>query len=891
MSLLMVAGCSNKKNSFTRRVYNNLTAHYNTWWNGNEALKEGFTTIEKSTPDNYTQILPVFVTPTKKETAAVGAKAERAIEKGSKVIQRNSMYFGKKEYNRWIDDSYFMIGKAYFLKQDYRSARYTFEFILNKYKNSDITWEVLIWLAHTNNQLEQYSKSATDLERVKVQINKGILPRRLMVMFNKVYAEHYLMQKMYDNAVPHLLNAKTQSHSKDEKNRIRFILGQIYMSKGDLNQATQSFKEVVRHSPTYQMEFNARINIAKCYDATKGNSKEIIETLNKMAEDAKNIDYLDQIYYAIAEVQFKDKDTTSGMESLRLSVAKSKSNTFQRALSAVTLADLYFEKPNYPMARAYYDTTLSATSKEAKHYKSLEEKTKVLGQLVTNLEVITTQDSLQKLAKMPEADRMTIIQGIIAKILEEEKKKQEEELARQNDMAMSGQNMGGFKDPTSTTGGWYFYNTAAMSQGFSEFNRKWGRRKLEDLWRLSNKEMSAVTEVVADNQGTPDQPGGQPGDSAVGKDGKGEGKVKPSNDPHSPDMYLSKLPLTPEAMLKSDKLIVEALYQAAFIYREGLKDSVNSTATFKELVTRYPDTTLNSHYLLSCYMLATSYPKLGMEPEGLIYKNIILQNYPNSDYAFILRDPEYIKEMEAKEKQAEVLYENTYNAFKAKQYYIVIMNSDQIIQQDPKNPLVPRFELLKALSSGKLESNDSLAINLQRIARKYPRDPIAKEAMTILEKLSKLDPDALKAGGIVLEEQKQTPDSIVANTPYKFNANSEHYMLIIVNPSEIEVNALKIRLSDQNSKSFTSENLTVSSVLYGSNSEIINIGRFKSSTKAMLYFETLQNTPYITGMFEGKKVSVMVISSENYPLFYRSGDIDNYMKFFEKFYQKAPGKN
>ena len=116
-------------------------------------------------------------------------------------------------------------------------------------------------------------------------------------------------------------------------------------------------------------------------------------------------------------------------------------------------------------------------------------------------------------------------------------------------------------------------------------------------------------------------------------------------------------------------------------------------------------------------------------------------------------------------------------------------------------------------------------------------------------------------------------------------------MLIIVNPSEIEVNALKIRLSDQNSRAFTSENLTVSSVLYGTTQEIINIGRFKSSDKAMLYFETIENTPYITGMFEGKKVSRMVISSENYPLFYRTGDIDSYMKFFEKNYQKKPAKN
>ncbi|MDD3666401.1 MAG: tetratricopeptide repeat protein [Bacteroidales bacterium] len=880
---ILAVGCSNKKNSFTRRVYNNLTAHYNTWWNGNEALEEGFTHIETKTPDNYTTILPVFPAFTKKEASAVNPKAERAIEKGSKVIQRNSMFFNKKELNRWIDDSYFMIGKAYYLKQDYRSARRTFEFILTKYKDSPLIWQVTLWLAHTNNAMEQFSKAGNDLERFRIEMMRVQMPRKDLVFFHKVYAEFFLKQNNLPFALPHVLSAMELSHKKIEKNRLRFIAAQIYQSQNQLAEATKLYQSVVNHTPGYEMEFNSRINIAKCYDASAGSSEKIVKALEKMLDDAKNADYHDQIYYALSEVNFKDRDTTSGIKNLRLSVATSKVNDFQKAQSALQLAEIFFQKPDYQLSKAYYDTTLQATSKESPRYEQLSIKTKVLTQLVDNLVIIQNEDSLQKVASMSESDRNALIDSIIAKIVEEERKKAEEERNRQTSSMMSG-SFG--REQQTVGGGWYFYNPQALSMGFTEFTRKWGNRRLEDLWRLSNKEITledmADNELPADTSALPsDSTGVQADGGKGGKGGKGG-----STDPKNRDFYIAKLPLTPEALVKSDQKIMEALFKAAFIYREGLADLQSSRATFEELVTRYSDTAINKNYLLSCFMISDLSKKLGDDSKAAEYAGLIIKGYPSSDYALILKDPSFVEEMAKNNQEASLFYEETYGAYKTGQYYTVLLNNELAHQKfGNKHELMPRFDYLKALAIGNLEIVDSLAVNLQRLVKTYPRDPIASEAMKILDKIARMNPSLAAATGI--QKLPDTPEPVAMTSKYKMNEKATHSCLVVVKTDSVDVNVLKIRISDFNSKSYSSTNLSISGLLLDNTWQIVNITGFKDMLSAMDYYDALMQNQYVLAPIGTTNHFVFAMSSENYPIFYQSKDLEEYETFFRTNYIKS----
>ena len=52
--LLLLAGCSTKKNTSQTRFWHSFTARYNTYYNGSQAFLDGSYDKEKSNKDNYT---------------------------------------------------------------------------------------------------------------------------------------------------------------------------------------------------------------------------------------------------------------------------------------------------------------------------------------------------------------------------------------------------------------------------------------------------------------------------------------------------------------------------------------------------------------------------------------------------------------------------------------------------------------------------------------------------------------------------------------------------------------------------------------------------------------------------------------------------------------------
>jgi len=170
------------------------------------------------------------------------------------------------------------------------------------------------------------------------------------------------------------------------------------------------------------MAFEAQMNMAQCYDEGTGDSKHINKVLLKMAKETKNAEYLDQIYYALAQVATTDNKDTLVIYYLKKSVSTSVSDAFQKTESSLELADIYFDDGNYQFAQAYYDTASMSLPQNYPDYTAIMNKTKILSQLVDQIQTITLQDSLQTIAKMNTAD----LYAMIDKLIEEYDKKQKE---------------------------------------------------------------------------------------------------------------------------------------------------------------------------------------------------------------------------------------------------------------------------------------------------------------------------------------------------------------------------------------------------------------------------------------------------------------------------------
>ncbi len=544
-----------------------MTARYNVYFNGKESLNEGTIALFKGAKDNFTKILPVFNFGTKQEAQTLNPQMDRAIQKASITIQKHSMPFDGTEKVKWIDDAYLMIGKAYFYKQEYFSARRTFNFIIQQYGYNDIKYTSMIWLALTYNQTGEYEKTEPLLNLITADTSKGLVPYDVVKILPQVYADLYIHQGYYDRAIDYLTQAIFYNPRRDLKTRMMFILGQIYQQSEDYARASEWYSKVIKRNPDYDMAFQAKINMAKSYDVNSGDRKQITKILTKMLKDDKNKDYKDQIYYALAGVAMRDHDTAVAIEYLRSSVSSSVKNNYQRSTSALTLADLYFAIPHYENAQAYYDTAMTSLPKDYPNYAEIEKKTKILTDLVVNLITIQQEDSLQALVSMSEADRNKVIDQLIAAYNEEQEKLAEQQKLEQA-LTVQEQAISFTGGPGSTGipvgGKWYFYNQQTKDAGYAEFVKKWGRRKLEDLWRISDKQViiaNEESETAADTT-------------------KSDSAIAAENDPRAREYYLKNLPFTEEQMAASNNKILEAYFKSAKVYLDGLEDYDKSRGCF-----------------------------------------------------------------------------------------------------------------------------------------------------------------------------------------------------------------------------------------------------------------------------------------------------------------------
>lgn len=868
---IFFSACSTKKNTWTRRAFHNVAAHYNGWWNGNESLKEGKRELDKKISDNYNKILTVYNYGDEAMGQSLSSYSDRAIEKGSIVAQRHTMWFKDREYCNWVPESYLLIGKGYFYKHEYQSARMSFDFIIKKYHYDEIQYEAMLWLAKTYIELENFSKAETTLDLLSSNIGKEKMDKDLPKLVNPVYADLYIKQGNPDAAIPYLKDAIFEIRKKNLNTRMIFILAQIYQEKGDHNQAVALYKQVLKKNTNYKTTFNAKINLAKLYDASSGNSDELVKSLKKMLKDSKNKDYLDQVYFALAEVASADNQHAQAIEYLRLSVASSTDNEFQKAVSSLMAAKLFYQVEDFQMSGAYYDTAMMFLPEDYPDYKNVKRQTAIVSDLVNYLTVVQVQDSLQKLAAMPREELDVMIDSLIQIVIEEEERKKEEELLRQQAIAMGAQNrrsMGpGGGAPVG--GGWYFYNPQAMSMGFSEFVAKWGNRKLEDNWRLSNKQQSSfdMNEEMEEGMLT----------DSTSIDSLAVSQV---SDPKDRNFYLQKIPLQPAQLEASNEKISQALYNAGFIYKESLQKYPEAIATFQDFEERNAEEhELSIQIYFQLYLL---YKDEGNQEKSDYYKNLIISNYPESDYAKLLLNPDYFKELEKKHNFLSDLYEKTYKAYEKGQYTMVVYNSDQALSVNSKDHIIPKFLYLKAISMAKTDVVDSMIVNLEKLINKYPDSEVKPLAENILQNLGLYNPDA----SLSPEELKEKEEMAEAMSMYEINKNSEHYFIMMANGTEVNINALKIRLSDQNKKSNALDGLSVSSLIFDGVWHMITISKFQNAEKAMAYYRNIISSSYVLPDNKTDQIKSFIISIDNYPKFYQDKDVNKYMKLFEKEYLK-----
>ena len=104
--------------------------------------------------------------------------------------------------------------------------------------------------------------------------------------------------------------------------------------------------------------------------------------------------------------------------------------------------------------------------------------------------------------------------------------------------------------------------------------------------------------------------------------------------------------------------------------------------------------------------------------------------------------------------------------------------------------------------------------------------------------------------------------------------------------SKVNVNATKTRISDFVSKNYATSNLSVNAIVLDGGWQMISISSFRNSQAAMDFYTAIGQNEYVITSLSKGDYKQMVISIDNYPIFYREKKYNGYFNFFRKNYLK-----
>jgi len=799
---------------------------------------------------------------------------KRAIDKATKVITFHSItakpkvkegnqsakdkaFFEKNEFNKWMDDSYMLMGKAYMYQGEFFLAVETFKHVMITFPKEEIRYLAMTWLVRAYIMIGELREA----ERILLALaDESKFPEDYQGAYLVTRAQYHIVSEEYGAAADHLeMVLDMKGMIKEDKIRYTYLIAQLYEETGQNSLALEKYKQVTRFNPPYEMAFNARVSMAEVFESGSASSNDLKKLLKKMLRDSKNTEYKDQIYFALGNIAMEEGNREQAIEYYQLSVSTSIQNQYQKGSSSLTLAKIFYEEPDYILSAAYYDSAVSFLDRDYPGYNGLAALSASLTGLVYNISSYELEDSVQMLAALPEPQRFAIIDGIIEEVrkAEEEARLAEQQamqdLAFNQSMLYTNQPMGG--NSSQQGGKWYFYNLNAKSFGQPEFRMKWGERKLEDNWRRRNKQ--SLSELT----------GGQGIESDTINGGNGAEIF----DNKSREYYLVNIPLTDSAMDQSDLKLEDALFNMGVIYKESLLDYQESTLAFEKLLSRYPE---GRYRAPAMYHLYDLYNTLQKSDRADYYKAQLLAHFPESHYSKLLNNPNYISELEEEEQQVVRFYEKVFEEYQNKAYASVIADVNSALVKFEEDPLVPKFKYIKALAVGSVSGKEEMKVEFDSLIAQHPDTEESLQAKEIIDYMYVEFPE--------IKEADEAKEAEVIYTEY--DPEQEHYFLLALHSSQ-NVNQVSFDLLNFNLDNFNQYDLKIEQVELTDNYRIIMVKPFTHSEGALRYMQVVvENSIQVMGQIPSDMYRMMIISAGNFETLKQQKIHNPYYLFYQKHY-------
>ncbi|MDP3354008.1 MAG: tetratricopeptide repeat protein [Flavobacteriaceae bacterium] len=700
VSILILTGCSTRKNAFLNRSFHSFSAKYNVLYNGQLAFEDGIKQLNNNYSDNYWEVLPIeplkideLALPGMTATADNSSEAfTKAEEKAVKAIQKHSMNFYNKERNPQIDNAYLLLGKSRYYSQRFVPALEAFNYVIKNYPNADLINETKIWQAKTNLRLQNEDISILSL---KALLKNNKLSDKDRFDAYTALAMAYKYSDSTQQVINHLNKSIIISDKLEQSSRNSMILGQLYRQEKKIDSSNYAFQKIISNKKApFKYQINAEIEQAKNFENT-GDVKKMTQKLNELIKDRDNRAYLDRLHYHLGMVYLKNKNIDEAEKQFKKSAGAKNADRFQKELSYEALGNIHFNKGNYISSGSYYDSVLNfSENQNTKRVLKIKRIRKSLDDVILNENLAQTNDSILRLANMSDDEKTTFVNTLIERI------KSDKKTALNNLEA----NLKLVKIKENNTGKWYFYNPEIVKAGISDFQKKWGNRSLVDNWKNNNLS-STNTEITDKNTVL---------DARL-----------------NPDYYLTSIPTDQKQIDSIQQVRNEAYYKLGLIYKEQFLRNDLAVNRFEKVLSFGEN---GSFYLPAKYHLYRIYSTTNEQKANQL-RNQIVEQHPNSLYATLVQKTEKTIDISINENTPEKVYKNIFLLYEDEQYDEVLKQLKKVIPDYSQTDLIPKFELLKAFTIGKIDGVSSFKTALEFVALTYPNTEEGKKAIEVINTL------------------------------------------------------------------------------------------------------------------------------------------------------------
>jgi outer membrane protein assembly factor BamD (BamD/ComL family) len=778
-----------------KKYYQNTVTHFNYYFNAQNKINDIVEKAKLAFVEDYTQLLP-FYNYTLADLSKSNEQLDSVIYKCTAGVLLHDLR------NSWVDNLYLLMGEAYLYKRNYDSAATVFQYLNFAFAPKDGGYDLpigsnagntngqftivtkenrnlwnkfsseppsrndgFLWQSRTYLEQDHLSDAFALLEILKSDPN---LPKRLLPQLNETLAYAYYKEGSFDSSAKHIGKALDRAITKQDRARWLYLMGQLYTKTGKDSLAVHAYLQSIKATTDPTQEVYARLAISALEAGTKANAiQENLNFLYKMAKRPLYEPYRDIIYFAIAQLEVKQNRTDLAQKALLNSVRFNDNNPAQKQASFLMLADLNYQLKKYPDAYRFYDSLQADILKENDKERVLARKP-ALKSITENMEIIHREDSLQKLALMPVAERDAILKAQLKKLRKEAGLKDSDS----QDPSFGGStaiNNGPDQDLFGSGGSadFYFQNAGLKSRGFAEFKAKWGNRPNVDQWRRQ----SAIEKSYAKNNSANIQ--------------NNNSQNNQSNNPKpidsvpelSMESLMAKLPLTTDKMSASYLAILKAELENAGLFQNNLSDFPSAIQEYRSIVTNFPDI---SETEKSLFNLALCYDRNNQPVQADSVRQLLKTNFAGGAFTKLLQQ----QGLKPAKDNATVIYEQVYDSFIAGDFKAALETKQEADKRFGKSYWTPQQLFIESIYFVKTQE-DSIAINrLTELTKLFPTTPLAEKAITMIDVLKRR-----KEIEKYLTDLKIERPSEIADRPIDLNALTTEKKAPIVAQKMVEKQA------------------------------------------------------------------------------------------------------